>query len=86
MKGIDRVNGEKLFPRSEVTFTRGHRFKVRGGRFNTDIRGTYFTQRVLGAWNALPGRVVEAGTLGTFKTYLDSHMNGVGMVGYKRMV
>ena len=43
--------------RSEVTFTRGHRFKVRGGRFNTDIRRTYFTQRVVGAWNALPGRV-----------------------------
>ena len=31
MKGIDRVNSGKLFPRSEVTFTRGHRFKVSGG-------------------------------------------------------
>ena len=30
MKGIDRVNGGKLFPRSEVTITRGHRLKVRG--------------------------------------------------------
>ena len=49
MKGIDRVNGGKLFPRSEVTFTRGHRFKV---KFNTDIRGMYFTQRVVGARQA----------------------------------
>ena len=30
MKGIDRVNSGKLFPRSEVTNTRGHGFKVRG--------------------------------------------------------
>ena len=28
MKGIDRVNSWKLFPRSEMTNTRGHKFKV----------------------------------------------------------
>ena len=59
---------------------------MKGERNKRVQRSNFFTQRVVGAWNALPGRVVEAGTLGTFKTYLDSHMNGVGMVGYKRMV
>ena len=59
MKGIDRVNGGKLFPRSEVTITRGHGLKVRGAKYNSDIRGMFFTQRVVGAWNALPGRVVD---------------------------
>ena len=66
--------------------SRGHGFKVRGARFNTDVRGTYFTQRVVGAWNALPSKVIEADTLGSFKTYLDSHMNRLGIEGYKRMV
>ena len=64
MKGIDRVNSWKLFPRSEMTNTKGHKFKVRGAMFNTDMWGTYFTQRVVGAWNALPSKVVEADTLG----------------------
>jgi len=44
MKGIDRMNSWKLFPRSEMTNRRGHKFKVRGARFNTDMRGMYFTQ------------------------------------------
>ena len=38
---------------------------------------------MVGAWNALPGRVVEADTLTSFKTYLDSHMSSLGMEGYK---
>ena len=66
-----------------MTITRGHGLKVRGAKYNSDIRGMFFTQRVLGAWNALPGRVVEADTLTSFKTYLDSHMSSLGMEGYK---
>ena len=41
---------------------------------------------MVGAWNALPSKVVEANMLGSFKTYLDSHMNRLGIEGYKRMV
>ena len=48
LTGLDKVNSWKLFPRSEMTNTRGHKFKVTS-RFNTDMRGTYFTQRVVGA-------------------------------------
>ena len=28
MRGIDRVDSQKLFPRVEESITRGHRFKV----------------------------------------------------------
>ena len=44
----------------EESFTRGQRFKVRGTRFKGDIRGRFFMQSAVGAWNPLPGKVVEA--------------------------
>ena len=44
MKGIDRVNRGKLFPMIETHRTRGHGLRVRGERYNTDIRGRFFTE------------------------------------------
>ena len=32
MKGIDRVNVQRLFPRVDGAITRGHNYRVRGGR------------------------------------------------------
>jgi len=69
MRGMDRVDSQKLFPRVEESVTRGHRFKG-------DVRGRFFTQRVAGAWNSLPGDVVA------FKGRLDKSMNGMGIEGY----
>ena len=57
------MDSQKLFLRVEESITRGHRFKVRGGRFKGDVRGKFFTQRVVGAWNSLPGEVVETDTI-----------------------
>ena len=56
MRGMDRVDSQKLFPRVEESITRGHSFKVQGARFEREVRGKFFTQRVVGAWNSLPGR------------------------------
>ena len=36
----------------------------------------------MGAWNSLPGEVVEAGTVVTFKGCLDKYMNRMGIEGY----
>jgi len=55
----------------QMAITRGHHFKVIGGRY----RGRFFTQRVVGVWNARPAVVVESDTLGTFKRFLDRHMD-----------
>ena len=82
MRGMDRVDSQKLFPRAEESITRGHRFKVRGARFKGDVRGKFFTQRVVGAWNLLSGEVVEAETIVTFKGRLDKYMNRMGIEGY----
>ena len=85
MKGIDRINGGKLFSMLETHSTRGHGFRVSGERYNTDIRGRFFTQRVVGVWNALPSKVVEASTLELFKINLDRHMRGLEMGGDRRL-
>ena len=39
VRGMDRVDSQKLFPRVEESITRGHRFKVRGAKFKGNIRG-----------------------------------------------
>ena len=82
MRGMDRVDSQKLFPRVEESMTRGHRFKMQGARFKGDVRGKFFTQRVVGAWNSLPGEVVEADTIVSFKGRLDKYMNRMGIEGY----
>ena len=54
LRGIHRVDSERLFPRAGMVATRGHRFRVLGSRYRGDVRGKFFTQRVVGAWNRLP--------------------------------
>jgi len=80
IRGIDRVDCQRLFPRVEQTIARGHKFKVKGGRYRGDVRGKFFTQRVVGVWNALPVEVVESESLGTFKRLFDRYMDYGGMM------
>ena len=47
MRGIDRVNSWKLFPRAEMTITWGHKFMGRGERLSKDVRGKFFLHK---AW------------------------------------
>jgi len=74
------VVSESLFPRMVMASTRGQGFKLRGDRYRTDVRGRFFTQRVVRAWNALPAAVVDSPTLRTFKWSLDKHMDDIGIV------
>jgi len=42
MRGMDRFDSQKLFPRLEESITRGHTLKVRGARFKGNVRGRFF--------------------------------------------
>lgn len=43
----------------------------------------FFLHRILGAWNALPGLVVERDTIMLFKQLLNRHVDMQGMDGYE---
>jgi len=78
MRGIDRVDVQRLSPQVDVAITRGHNYKVHGGRYRKDVRGRFFTQENVVARNAVG---VESDTLGTFKRLLDRHMECTRMIG-----
>ena len=44
IRGIDKVDGQRRFPRLEMASTRGHNFKLCGSRYRGDVRGRFFTQ------------------------------------------
>ncbi|KFV04226.1 hypothetical protein N340_11449, partial [Tauraco erythrolophus] len=52
-------------------------FKLKEGRFRTDIRKKFFTQRVVRHWNRLPREVVDAPSLAVFKARLDEALGNL---------
>ncbi|KFP12644.1 hypothetical protein Z169_07588, partial [Egretta garzetta] len=52
-------------------------FKLKQGRFRLGIRKKFFTVKVVTHWNRLPREVVEAPSLGTFKTRLDGALSNL---------
>ena len=55
---------------------------MKGEKFKGNIRGGFFTQRVVGVWNELPDEVVNAGSLLTLTKNLDRSMDEWCMEGY----
>ena len=59
--------------------TRGHRYKIRSFRSRLDLRGHWFSSRVVPHWNNLPDRVVEMSTVNSFKRALWEHFSISGV-------
>jgi len=77
LKGAYRKDGENIFSRACCDRTRSNGFKLREGRFGLDVRKKFFTMRVVKPWNRLPGQVVEAPSLETFKARLDRALSNL---------
>ena len=71
LKGIDRIDPEKLLQRATTESTRGHHLKLFKKRAKSEMRRATFGFRVVDDWNGLPSHVIEAETVNKFKGRLD---------------
>ena len=71
LKGAYQQEGSRLFERVGNNRTRGNGFNFREGRFRLDVRGKFFTMRVVRCWHRLPREAVDAPSLEVFKARLD---------------
>ena len=55
MRGADQLDSQYLFPKVGESKTRGHRFKVRGEKYKSVQKGSFFTQRVVRVEQAARG-------------------------------
>jgi len=78
MKGIDKISEDELFNRVDSDRTRGQSRRVK----MVARQGT-FIQRVVNAWNGLPGKVVAAETVDKFKLELDRFLEVMEIEGYR---
>ena len=71
LKGDYMQEGNKLF--AQIDNNRGRRSdpQLKEGRFSLDIRGKFFTERVVRCWNSLPREAADAQTLEVLKIRLD---------------
>ena len=73
VRDIDIVDKDKLFTIVTDTRTRGHKYKLFKRRSRLNIRKNVFSNRVVDPWNNLPGSVVEAPSMNSFKSRLNRH-------------
>ena len=56
-----------LYSFNTQTSTRGHSYKLNKTTIRTSKFSHFFTNRIINTWNNLPEKVVEAGTVNSFK-------------------
>ena len=65
LKGAHKQEGNQLF-----TWVDGG-FKLKGRRFRIDVRGKFFTERVVRCWHRMPRETVVVPSLDMFKAKLN---------------
>ena len=75
LKGFVKVNPATHFSMSDRR-SRGHTLKLEKPRARLDLRKHFFSNRVIDAWNALPGHMVEATSTNMFKAALQRLPHG----------
>ena len=77
LKGAYKQEGSKLFERVDNSRTRGNGFKLKEGSYSLDVRGKFFTRRVVRCWHRLPREVVDALSLEVFKARLGAALGSL---------
>jgi len=68
----------QLFERVDNSRTGGNGFKLKEGRFRLDVRGKFFTVRVVRCWNGCPERLwMSRPSLEVFKARLDGALGNL---------
>ena len=73
----DPVTTYTLFKKSEMTQTRGHKFKLEKTDINTRKVQMFFTNRIINTWSDLPAVAVTASTINAFKNCVDRLFKGI---------
>ena len=78
LKGAYKQEGSQLFTRMDNSRRRGNGFKVKEGRCKLDIRGKFFSERVVRCWNSCPERLwMPRPSLEVFKARLDGALGSL---------
>ena len=72
-----KKEGDRVFSRVCGDRTKGKGFKLKEERFRLDVRGKFFTRRVVRCWNRLPREVVDAPSLEVFEARLDEALGNL---------
>ena len=71
LNNIDQTS-TKILKINSLRSTKGKKFMLYKERFNTEIRRSTVSNRVVHFWNSLPQKVVDAPTLNSFTSRLNS--------------
>jgi len=72
------LGDRKLFQRVDNGRTRGNGFKLKEGRFRLDVRGKFFTVRMVRWWNSCTERLwMPRPSLEVFKARLDGALGSL---------
>ena len=77
LKGVYKLKGSQLLTKVDSDRTKVKGFKLKEGRLRIDVKGSFFTERVVRCWKRLPREVVNAASLEVFKARLNGALGNL---------
>ena len=71
LSGVHDSNSVIKFNMSNISYTRGNKFKMQLTHIHYNLRKHFFSNRIIDVWNSLPNDIVSADSTNIFKNRLD---------------